>query len=464
MKTRSKPNFSWLPSLSLVFILSACTPKSSFETSRWNGQGDRPPVPVKESDLRAEPQWASLNEQVQTSQQTIAGFPVEGTFVKTINQNNQIVFQSYALAESIPQKMVNRAIKLNGKKNDIWKMFLQKNAGYRSWHVESGPEVVFSRYHGLKPVVRTLLSSPHGRFVSVSFSDKGYLISADPVGSRLTDSDKPAEVPALAFPMGPKKSELSRVLLSRMAVATGLTNSKVEVRSQSPSKITVDQNLELPPSDERFDQVQAFYFANEILGWFDKKLSLQSPLKLVVVTDVGYPEKTNTAFYFQNQIRLGSGDNVTFTKIPWDPSIVMHETAHAVIDGLARLPFQGEGGSLNEGFADVFATFYLKSPYLGDSSYRKADYKRSVEQTLKLSDRNGGLYHDSAIVSGFFWSLRSSLGEDKALNLAVHVLHRLAPNSNFEDFALALREQTNDLFKAEDLKKVNELMHERGLQ
>src|SRR5690606_1502757 len=121
------------------------------------------------------------------------------------------------------------------------------------------------------------------------------------------------------------------------------------------------QNMEFPPTDERFDQVQAYYYANQILSWFGRKLTLKKPLKVSILAHVGYPDKTNAAFYYKGQVRLGSGDDVTFSLIPLDPSIVMHEVSHVLIDELARLPFQGEGGSINEGFADVFTTFYLNS-------------------------------------------------------------------------------------------------------
>lgn len=160
---------------------------------------------------------------------------------------------------------------------------------------------------------------------------------------------------------------------------------------------------------------------------------------------------------------MGQGDDKTYSNIAWDPTIVMHETSHAVIDVLTHLPFQGEGGSINEGYADLFTTFFLNNPLLGENSYLMAPYKRSVDQNLKLSEKNGGLYHDSAIVSGFFWNLKKQIEVDKTLLFAVRVLNRLGPQSDWNDFKLALQEQSQALFSGEDLKTVNLLMKERDL-
>jgi len=48
-----------------------------------------------------------------------------------------------------------------------------------------------------------------------------------------------------------------------------------------------------------------------------------------------------------------------------DPSVVFHEVAHAYVDELAGLPSQGEGGALNEGFADFFAAAIADNPAIG---------------------------------------------------------------------------------------------------
>ncbi|MCX7977941.1 MAG: hypothetical protein N2578_02955, partial [Bdellovibrionaceae bacterium] len=183
---------------------------------------------------------------------------------------------------------------------------------------------------------------------------------------------------------------------------------------------------------------------------------------LDVQVHVGTPEKTNTAFYYQNKIRLGSGDDVTYSKIPQDPSIVTHETAHALIDALARLPFEGEGGSLNEAFADFFTAVMLKNPNMGEVSYLKGPFRRTLNNSKTVSQKNGGLYHDSGIVSGTLWDFYNTLGEKKSLDIAVRTLSRLTPRSDFDDFRNKLKDVCSSLLNAEDLESANKILSVRG--
>ena len=421
----------------------------------------RPEILTQEIQVKSLPIWSSSNEDVQFSEQVVSNFRIENTFIKTVSiKNSGAAFEISSLVLHIPKHILAEAEEMDHHKTSSWLLFLEKNPVYKSLKVAAPLEVIIATDPKLKPILKVSVDSRQGDIISVSFNKKGNLISAIRMGSNLTEM---AEVPALAFPKGPKKSDLTAILLNRIVQPFGLATPFLEVVSESPNKITGFQSLEYATTDDRFDQVQAFYFSQEILKWFKEKISLQGTVKLSIVTNLGYPEKTNAAFYFQNQIRLGAGDDITFSKIPWDPTIVMHETSHAVIDVLSHLPFQGEGGSINEGYADFFTTYYLNSPFLADSSYQKADYKRTVDQALTLAQKNGGLYHDSAIVSGFFWSLKKLISPEKTLTLAVHVLNRLGPQSNFKDFALNLNEQSRQLLNKDDFKKVSLLIKEREL-
>jgi Zn-dependent metalloprotease len=190
------------------------------------------------------------------------------------------------------------------------------------------------------------------------------------------------------------------------------------------------------------------------------------PFAIRGVSSLGFPEKTNSAFYYSGQIRLGAGDDVTFSKIPQDPSIVIHETCHALIEALAKLPYQGEGGSLNEGFSDFFTTVLLKNPKLGEASYKKGPFKRTVENDKKVSDKKGALYADSGIVSGTLWEIYQKLGQEKSLQFALEILTRLGPNSNFESTSTVMKEllavEQNDKDKLADNEILKTVLKVRG--
>jgi hypothetical protein len=145
-----------------------------------------------------------------------------------------------------------------------------------------------------------------------------------------------------------------------------------------------------------------------------------------------------------------------------DPSVVYHESFHALVDGLAHLPFENEGGSMNEGFADFFTCVALNRPYLGEASYVKAPYKRSLTTLVRLDEKTGGLYHDSAIVSGLFWEIKEKLNTEKSLLLATDTLSMLNPYSLFADFNKSLLGVMQKNLNTDDRQTVSLILKNRG--
>lgn len=267
---------------------------------------------------------------------------------------------------------------------------------------------------------------------------------------------------ALLYKQGPKLGSLTDVLLEQISLSPSVNNASIFVDSESDKKIaSVTPLLKFDPKDERFDQIQVFYYLDQVQNWMKNHLQVRFPQKLTAVVNVGYPEKTNTAFYYQNKIRLGHGDDVTYTALASDPSIVYHESFHALVDGLAHLPFEKEGGSLNEAFADFFTCVALNRPFLGESSYLKGPYKRTVQNNKKLDEKNGGLYGDSLIVSGLLWDIKEKIGAEKSLNLATETLLQLNPYSEFKEFNLALIKASAQL-SSEDRSVVQNILKQRG--
>lgn len=437
-------------------MLVGCVPSKPLHHTRWSGKGERPIL--KDITTKIVENNLSAGESVTLNQQIYEDIPVQGSYIKTVTQNKKIVFESSATTGRPSLSNLAQAKLL--QKNNSWYLllFLQKHPEYKNWLVEEAASVVLTA-DDLKPVFETVLrNTKTQRLYKLVFNSKAKLLSAIEVGSKAADLK---EVMALAYPQGPVKSDLSQVKLLRDVNNDGLKNLRVNVDTESLAKIKKEQGLELPPSDERFDQVQAFYFANRLLNWFSDKWGVDVGCNVNIITQIGFPEKTNAAFYYNEKIKLGSGDDIVFAKIYLDPSIVMHETSHFVIDHLARLPFTGEGGSLNEAFADVFTTFFLSSPRLGEVSYKKAPYVRTIDTKMTLKEKNGGLYHDSLIVSGFFWSLRSLIGEEATIQLSLRILNRLNGYSDFTDFITALKEQV-EILPAEQKQKALQLMQERG--
>lgn len=161
---------------------------------------------------------------------------------------------------------------------------------------------------------------------------------------------------------------------------------------------------------------------------------------------------------------LDSDDEI-YSHLSQDPSVVIHESVHAFVDIVAGLPFEGEGGSINEGFADFFTAVQLNNPNMAESSYLKGPFRRSVVNSVVLDEKNGGLYHDSAIVSGVLWDLHERFGRDTGLKLSAYTLNRLVPGSDFKDFGDSLKFIIESELKSPtDVQAALEVLQKRGFR
>lgn len=267
------------------------------------------------------------------------------------------------------------------------------------------------------------------------------------------------------YTYGPKLSPLTDQQLMGSVINPKITNTNVAVGSESNQKIIeLNETMDFDLKDDRFDQIQVFYYLNKALEWMAHELQITLKQPIEAVVHMGYPDKTNSAFYFQNRIRLGKGDDVFYSNIAHDASIVYHETFHALIDSVSRLPFEGEGGSINEAFADFFTALMLKRPYLAESSFLKDKYKRSLKTFKKLSDKSGGLYGDSLIVSGMLWEVYEKLGHDKSKLIAIETLTKLNPYSKFVDFNKKFIIVCQQELNIEDYSLVVGILKNRGFE
>ena len=442
----------------LTLSVLSCTKKAELQVSRWNGEGERPSLSNK--GLESSSQQSAMGEKVVFHKQYAGKYLIENAYAKTIETEKKgYVFQSYSILPKVKKELIKEADALESTKDSSWNNFKKQNPEYSLWKVTRSSQVVINTNNAPQAVYRVELSSPSAGDYMIHYTKSGAIYQTEKLGTNLSEIETSS---AYAYPKGPKRSTLSTVSISRLLKVDTLENDKVVINAQSPLKVSSTDSLEVNPSDEKFDQIQAFYFANQIIDWFISNNIVEKPFKVEVLTPYGYPDKTSAAFYLHGQIKIGAGDDQAFSRMPLDPTIVMHETSHAVIDALAQLPSRGEGGSLNEGFADTFTTLFLNTPHLGESSYLLGPYKRSVETIVNFNERNDGVYHDSAVVSNYFWTLQKSVSADKVLKLAVRTLSRLNPSSDFAEFALTLKEQTAANLSGADLEKANQLMRVRG--
>lgn len=442
-----------------LLILSGCSKKAEFTSVDWR-KGDplRPLKPLQTLDYSSSPARASLDQKVVLRQQLIAGIPIEDSFIKNLkNSDSQdVLIRASVVVEELPKSLKLEDF-LEGKKT-IQKTLQQKYSVLSKNPPEKIEPVLVQQEDGFHPLWKVLYLDKNGFLWNAYFDQQAEFLFVKKAGSQFHDTV------AWVYPKGPKKSPLQEVNLTDLKVQPTLSNSQVFVGSQADIKISsVSQPLKFGTQDPRFDQVQVFYFLNESLSWFESKLNFKIGYQLHAEVHVGAPEKTNSAFYYQGKIRLGQGDDEVYSHIPQDASIVIHESVHAVVDSIARLPFEGEGGSINEGLADFFTAIQLGSPHMGEVAYLKGPFRRTIINDLKVADKNGGLYHDSGIISGVLWDLATKFGMDKGMRIGMLTLNRLVPSSDFEDFGKNLRAVLPEVLNSEsDLAQARELILKRG--
>lgn len=402
---------------------------------------------------------------VQISQQSFMGIPVEDTFLKKVYTQSKL---SSALltaeARTLPSPALKIVSGLSFDLNILLKALKQKSPNFDRVEVIEEKTVLKEFSGELKAVYKVSFFDRTGEPWTLFADTRNRILEVKRNGSHFAGT---VSVNADIFPMGPKLSQLSSILLENLHVQPTLSNQYVVVTSEADLKIvSIAQALKFDPKDYRFDQVQSFFYLNRALDWMRKTFKIDFARQLEVAVHVGFPEKTNSAFYFQNKVRLGSGDDVAYSKIPQDPSIITHESFHYFIDHVAGLPYQGEGGSLNEAFSDFFTAMMLSNPKLAETAYLKAPFKRTLEINRKLSEKNGGLYFDSLIVSGLLWEISKQIGTEKSIQFAFSILKSLHLYSDFADFELklnsALQKEALEYLTKEQIDLIRQIVSDRG--
>ena len=448
-----------IPFVVLFFALIGCQKSESFSYREWHvGQDSESSANAVLKNIQIEDVGSVTsykNKKIEFRRQTINGVPVLNSFVKKITSDAANV--ELIQAQVVEEKSLSAVkIKNVGAIDFLSRLKLVQDS-FSKIDVLSNEDLYVME--GKKAQNYRVISffDREGMPYQSFFKQDGEFVRVVRVGSQFSD------INVNVFTDGPKLSQLSDQIIKNIVTSPTLSNAMVYVTSESDKKIdNVTANLKFEIKDDRFDQIQAFYYMNKSFQWMKDHLQVSIPQRIDAVVNMGFPEKTNSAFYYQNKIRFGKGDDVAYSNIVFDPSIVYHETFHALIDNLARLPFEGEGGSINEGFADFFTCLITDRPYLGEASYLKGPFKRNLKLITKLDEKNGGLYHDSSIVSGLFWELKEKLGFEKAKNLAAETLVRLNTASQFADFNRKILEASSTTLNSEDQTLLKQILKTRG--
>ncbi|MCB0343043.1 MAG: hypothetical protein H6626_02250 [Pseudobdellovibrionaceae bacterium] len=455
--------------LTSIFLLSACSPSGDIVRFRLNSTD---PKDLNDQQLEqlnlalvteksgAHAKSVDLKtKSIKRWQQTINGIPVANSYVHLIQKNGTIESATGQLFQTMDQKTQSRLDKITRLVPELIEHAKRRNSEINNAKKLYPPEIeLVEDMMGLTPVlVLKYVKQDESDVMAMHLSDSGYVLSHNSIGYHLVNGV------ATVFTNSPARSDLAEVVLRQLLGDGTLTSSRLKVRSALSAVKSPTNEFKFATTEPSFNEVQTYFFMNRTLDWFGTEYGINLPFQLDVKTHVGGHTPSNVAFYYDGNIRLGDGDNSVYKDIPRDPTIVAHEVAHAYIDVLSGLPSQGEGGSMNEGFADFFAANMLNTPRMGEFSYLKRDFKRTLDNNLlAFKDFNGGKYHDSTIVSGTLWEIRNALGPNATGHLAIDTLTNLGPGGQFVDFAPSMLKAVEAGHSAAEVLAVRRVLQKRG--
>ena len=402
-----------------------------------------------------------FDEIVERSSQKIGGAIVDASYIQKVsNSKGQLKYLSAQYDEKDFSSMELQAQKLRSLRFTALETVKRKYLDLNNANYIYEPEVIISGTESQPRFQYQFEYIPHdsSTVYSMRVSPSFAIESIKRVEHCFQESR------SLVFPSGPRLSDLMEMILKPLIDDGSLTSPRVIISSEDGQKVIAENGGFLfGVDDPRFDQVQAFFFAQKTLSYAETHWDLNLPFPIKIGLRAGYPKQTNTAYYYRGMIRFGEGDNESYKGIPRDPSIVSHEVAHAIIDSLSGMGTEGEAASLNEAFADYLTASLWENPELGHTAFMKRPFTRTVQTTINFLEKNGGLYHDSGIMSGTFWDIEKQIGAKKAQKLALKTIIRLGSLPKFVDVRPAIIDAMKSaLFSEADTASVLAIVDTRG--
>jgi len=445
-----------------VACLAACQKKLTLNHYKWSAQGadsNSSPIPP---NLFATPDTTVklFDEIVENSRQKVGGAIIDSSYQQKISSTKgRLQFINAQFEEQSFAQLKASAEKLHNLRFAALEVVKRKNLELKNALTVFEPEVYISGSEEAPKLQYQFEFIPkNGAGVySMRVSPSYAIESIKRVESCFQESR------SFVFPSGPKFSELIETFLSPLIGDGSLTSPRVVVGSDDGRKVNSENGeFIFSTEDPRFDHVQAFFFAQKALTYAETHWDFNLPFPLKIELKAGYPEKTDLMYYRKHVIRLGEGGSL-YKNIPRDPSIVTHEVAHSIIDAISSMGSEGESGSLNEGFADYITASLWEIPELGHTAYLKRPFTRTVDVKTLYTERNGGTYHDSGVLSGTFWEIEKQLGAVKTQKLALKTIARLGTQPVFSDVYVAVLDAANaSSFTTEDIQVIKNTFVKRA--
>lgn len=451
----------------LIFVLGfvsilGCQKKIEFTKYRWSQNQKNWPSDVQTNIFgNSEATVKVFDEIIERSPQKIGGAVVESSFFqKVTNSEGKIKFLNAQFVDANFNHLIPEAEQMRLRRFKALETVKRKYLALKEANHIFDPEVVIggSKENPKLKYKFEYIPKDSSAVYSMRVSPSYAIESVTRVEHCYHESR------SMVFPIGPRLSELIEIILKPLMGDGTLSNPRVFVNSEDGERVVAENGeFVFGPEDTRFDHVQAFFFAQKTLAYAESHWDLNLPFPVKIGLRAGYPNKTNTAYYYKGLIRLGEGDGVSYRGIPRDPSIVTHEVAHAIVDSLSGMGTEGESASINEAFADYLTASLWENPELGHTAFLRRPFTRTVNIKTHFSEKNGGLYHDSGILSGTFWDIEKVLGPLDTQKLALKTIVRLGSLPTFNDVRFAIDDAMATMsLKSEAIQTVQGILDTRG--
>ncbi len=192
------------------------------------------------------------------------------------------------------------------------------------------------------------------------------------------------------------------------------------------------------------------------------------------------------AFYaseYNDFMFFGTGDGYQMGSLT-ALDVVAHEFTHGVTNYSAALEYRFQSGALNEAFSDIFAAMVDREDWLiGEDVVLVPPYNlrnlidphQSLNpqpatmdeyQDLPLDQDNGGVHINATIPAHLIYILAEELGlgREKVERICYKALTEiLTPQSEFEDFCLALVQAAQELYGPNEAQAAREACNQVGI-
>ncbi|RME14816.1 MAG: hypothetical protein D6797_07990 [Bdellovibrio sp.] len=425
----------------LLFLLSTACSQRAFKTIEWEASSKQKPPSELSAPHNAIQVSLPASLEVKRWHQKIGGYKVKNLWIQKINKRGKAYYAKGIVLDSLSVSFYTKLFLLKKKEKQILHQLasngtlLEKSLFIAQKQSHLQPLLSLTYLDPQETKVTEFLVDGHSQIISQKEISNHFIQG---IGMAFEDSslDQPSIVP-LKYLKG--DGHLHGKFLKVFSATQPIQNPSNIFKYSPEGK-----------ESKAFNSVQIYYTLQKFMDWLQQNTNTRLPFLLKVKANLPGSKK----FYFRGQIWIADGDGKSYKNIPRDASILCHEAAHAYIDAIAHLPSEGEGGSLNEGFADFLAAAFTNSPYLGNVAYLKAPFKRNIQVPLTVQDMNGHLYHDSLIVSSTLWDIKKQIGTPKAVQLAFQTLAYLGPNGNFKSFIPAIERAMKELTNQNDVKEI----------